>query len=68
MHELCVLLNVSPTCCVFFDKLNADCGFYPTVMGELMSARQSLLWPLVVRGVLMSAHPLLLGATVATGG
>jgi hypothetical protein len=68
MHELCVLLNVSPTCYVFFDKLNADCVFYPTVMGELMSAHQSLLWLLVVMGMLMSARSLLLGATIATGG
>jgi hypothetical protein len=29
--------------CVIFYKLNADCVFYPVVMGGLMSARQSLL-------------------------
>jgi hypothetical protein len=30
--------------CVFFYKLNAKCVFYPAVMGELTSARPSLLW------------------------
>jgi hypothetical protein len=34
--------------CVFFYKLNANCVFYPAVMGELMSAHPSLLKSTVV--------------------
>jgi hypothetical protein len=42
----CILCFISD--CVFFYKLNAKCVFYPAVMGELMSARPSLLWTRVV--------------------
>jgi hypothetical protein len=36
--------------CIFFYKLNADCVFYTAVMGELTSARPSLLWTRVATG------------------
>jgi hypothetical protein len=32
---------------ILFYKLNADYVFYPAVMGELTSARSSLLWTIV---------------------
>jgi hypothetical protein len=45
ISKLCFVLD-----CVFFYKLNADCVFYPTVMGELTSASLSLLWTQVAIG------------------
>jgi hypothetical protein len=38
LNLMCFVSN-----CVFFYKLNAYCVFYPVVMGELTSARLSLL-------------------------
>jgi hypothetical protein len=35
--------------CIFFQKLDAD--FYPVVMGELMLACLSVLWPLVTTNI-----------------
>jgi hypothetical protein len=50
MHELCVLLNVSPTDCVFFHKLNANFVCHPVATGELMSTCPLVLCPLVAMG------------------
>jgi hypothetical protein len=45
ISRLCFVLD-----CVFFYKENADFVLYPAVMGELMSARQSILWTRVATG------------------
>jgi hypothetical protein len=45
ISRLCFVLD-----CVFFYKLNADCVFYPAVMGELTSVSPSLLWTRVATG------------------
>jgi hypothetical protein len=45
ISRLCFVLD-----CVFFYKLNADCVFYPAVMGELTSVNMSLLWNRVAMG------------------
>jgi hypothetical protein len=77
MYELCVCILLDADCiffqklnadCVFFQNLNTYCVFYPAVMGELMSARPSLQWILVVMGVMTSTCPSILDATIATGG
>jgi hypothetical protein len=82
----CMLLNIDYVFfqklyanCVFFYKLNADYVIYPTMKGELTSARQSivvmsvltsscpsLLRAIVAMSVLMSSRLSLLGATIAT--
>jgi hypothetical protein len=45
INILCFVLDY-----VFFYKLNADCVFNPTVMGELMSIRPLPLWTRVASG------------------
>jgi hypothetical protein len=55
------------TDCVFFQKLNADLVFNPTVIGELTSACLLLLEATVAISMMMSAHPSLLETIVAMG-
>jgi hypothetical protein len=49
MYKICVHMLLDEDC-VFFQKLNANCVFYLTVMGELISICLSLLWFLVATG------------------
>jgi hypothetical protein len=66
-YRLCFLSKTEYNC-IFFQKLNADLIFYPTVMGELMSAHPSLLEVTVAMDVLTSSRLLLLESTVISDG
>jgi hypothetical protein len=63
----CVFFQKLYVDCVFFYRLNTNCVFYPTVTGELTSARMSLLESTVAMDVLTSSQSSLLEVIVATG-